>query len=78
MLFRNGPYIPLTSYRFLQTKPLPVTPLRFGLSPPFGRGDACLTQAGVARHAWQTKKALENSPRLFYRFPSKSIKHCHL
>ena len=27
-------YVPFTSYRFLQTPPLPVTPLRFGLSSP--------------------------------------------
>ena len=27
-------YVQLTSYRFLQTLPLPATPLRFGLSSP--------------------------------------------
>jgi hypothetical protein len=27
-------YVPLTSYGFLQTPPLPVTPLPFGLSSP--------------------------------------------
>jgi hypothetical protein len=55
--FRYGPF---TSYRFLQTLPLPATPSESSLTcdsdclPP-GRGDACLTQAGFARHAGQTK-----------------------
>jgi hypothetical protein len=61
--FRYGPF---TSYRFLQTLPLPATPSESSLTcdsdclPP-GRGDACLTQAGFARHAGQTKKPRSNS-----------------
>jgi hypothetical protein len=48
-------YVPLTSYCFLQSQPLPVTPLQFGLTSPDRGVVSFFQETGFAGFAGQTK-----------------------
>jgi len=49
--------VQLTSYRFLQTLPLPATPLRFGLSSPWSGRRLFLATGRVCQLRWANQKA---------------------
>src|SRR6266545_1171889 len=48
--------VQFTSYRFLQTLPLPATPLRFGLSSPWSGRRLFLSTGRVCPLRWANKK----------------------
>jgi hypothetical protein len=52
-------YVPFTSYCFLQTLPLPETPLQFGLTSPDQGVISIFQEIGFASFAGQTKKSPE-------------------
>ena len=55
-------YVPLTSYGFLQTPPLPVTPLPFGLSSPRSGRRLHLAGGRVCPLRWANKKGRPGPP----------------
>ena len=61
--------VQLASYRFLQTLPLPVTPLRYGLSSPWSGRRLFLSTGRVCPLRWANKKGFAALPRSLFLMP---------